>query len=191
MANKKNKGVIPKTEQKATVPVPKKEEAVRMAAPKFDLANWFKTSPYVPGILLFLFFLVIGMVVYKDYGMCWDEPMQRGPGLLSYDFVFNGNEDLFNKATDNHGAGFELLLVMIEKWFNLTDSKEIYEMRHLITHVLFLAGAFAGYILAYRLFKNKFIAILGFIMLAVAPRLYAHSFFNSKDMPFLAYACLS
>ncbi|MFI5196943.1 MAG: phospholipid carrier-dependent glycosyltransferase, partial [Chitinophagales bacterium] len=186
MANKKNKGNIPKPAQKASVPPVHKEATAQKASTNFNLVEWFKTNPYAPGIVMFAIAFIIGLVIYKDYGICWDEPFQRGPGLLSYDFIFNGNEDLFNKSTDNHGAGFELLLVMIEKWLNLTDTKAIYEMRHLVTHVVFLAGAFAGYVLAYRLFKNKFIASLGFIMLVFAPRLYAHSFFNSKDIPFLS-----
>ena len=186
MANKKSKGNTPNQPPKPVVPPVQKEATAQKAARGFNLMEWFKTSPYMPGILLFFFFFIVALVVYKDYGICWDEPMQRGPGLLSYDFIFNGNEDLFNRTTDNHGAGFELLLVIIEKWFGITDDKAIYEMRHLVTHVVFLLGAFAGYVLAYRLFKNKFIASLGFVMLVFAPRLYAHSFFNSKDIPFLS-----
>ncbi len=40
--------------------------------------------------------------------------------------------------------------------------------------------------LLYRLFGSQFIACLAFIMLAFHPRIYAHSFFNTKDIPFLA-----
>lgn len=185
MANKKNKGNISKPPPKPAAPAAK-EAAAEKAAPGFNPVEWFKTNPYAPGIVMFLLAFIVGLVVYKDYGICWDEPMQRGPGLLSYEYAFNGNEDLFNKATDNHGAGFEMLLVIIEKWFNITDSKAIYEMRHIVTHVLFLLGALAGYVLALRLFKDKMIASLGFVMLVLAPRLYAHSYFNSKDIPFLA-----
>ena len=186
MANKKNKGVPIKPAVAAGHTPVQKQALVQKESSGFNPAEWFKTNPYAPGIVMFLIAFIVGVVVYKDYGMCWDEPYQRGPGLLSYDFIFNGSDELFNKTQDNHGAGFELLLVVFEKWFNITDSKAIYEMRHLVTHLVFLGGCFAGYVLAYRLFKDKFIATIGFLMLVFAPRLYAHSFFNSKDIPFMS-----
>ncbi|MCW3122069.1 MAG: glycosyltransferase family 39 protein, partial [Flavipsychrobacter sp.] len=143
-------------------------------------------NPYLPGIVLFLIALIIGFLTYKDYGICWDEPYQRAPAILSYNYIMYGNQDLFIKASDNHGAGFEILLVLIEKWMRITDSRDIYFMRHLVSNIFFLIGVFAGYVLLFRLFKNRFIASLGFVMLAFMPRIYAHSFFNTKDVPFLA-----
>ena len=186
MANKKNRAPIPQPAPKTGPVAVKEESAASSGSTGFNLVEWIKTNPYAPGILLFLVALIIGFIVYKDYGICWDEPLQRGPGILSYEYMFNGNEDLFHRTTDNHGAGFEVMLIMIERWFNITDERAVYEMRHLVTHLVFLAGVFAGYVLAYRLFKNRFIATLGFLMLVLAPRLYAHSFFNSKDLPFLS-----
>lgn len=145
-----------------------------------------KLTAYLPGILLFIATVILGMFTYKDYGVCWDEPLQRGPGITTYEYVFHGNMNLFTQATDNHGAGFELPLVILEKWMGLTDTKDIYEMRHLVSHLLFLVSVLAGYFLIYSLFKNNLLAILGFLLLAFMPRIYAHSFFNSKDIPFLA-----
>jgi hypothetical protein len=118
--------------------------------------------------------------------MGWDEPAQRQPAILSVEYIMHGKQDLFTKPSDNHGAGFELLLVGVEKILHLNDYKAIYEMRHLVTNIFFLIGVFCGYVLVLRLFKNKYLAILAFAMLAFAPRLYAHSFFNSKDLPFLS-----
>ena len=144
----------------------------------------YLSNPYLPGILFFLFALVVGLCTYRDYGIAWDEPAQREPAILSYNYIFYGSQDLFIKPSDNHGAGFELLLVFIEKWFKLKDLNDVYQMRHIVTHIFFLISVFFGYVLAMRLFKDRFIASLAFIMLAFSPRLYAHSFFNSKDIPF-------
>jgi hypothetical protein len=143
------------------------------------------SNPYLPGIIMFFIALVIGFLTYKDYGNCWDEPYQRETGLLSYNYIFNHNMDLFTKKTDYHGAGFEILLVMLEKMMRLNDSRDIYLMRHIVSNIFFLIGVFAGYVLIYRLYKNRFLAGLGFFMLAFMPRIYAHSFYNTKDMPFL------
>ncbi len=144
------------------------------------------SSPYFPGIVLFVFSVLIGLLTYKDYGMAWDEPAQRQPAILSFKYILHGSQELFLTPSDNHGAGFELLLVGIEKILRLNDYKAIYEMRHLVTNIFFLISAFCGYVLILKLFKNKYLAMLGFIMLAFCPRIYAHSFFNSKDLPFVA-----
>ena len=144
-----------------------------------------KIAPYLPGIILFVVTLILGLAIYKDYGMGWDEPLQRDPALLSWNYAVNGDQTLFKTETDNHGAGFELVLLFVEKSMKLTDTRDIYLMRHIFTHVFFLLSCFAGYILVYRLFRDKWIASIGFIMFVFSPRIYAHSYFNSKDLPFL------
>lgn len=146
-----------------------------------------KIEPYIPGILLFVIALVIGLTVYKNYGMAWDEPLQRDPALLSWNYATTGDLTLFKTATDNHGAAYELLLLFIEKKAGFTDTRDIYMMRHIVTHILFLLSALAGYVLIFRLFRNKWLAIIGFLMLVLQPRIYAHSYFNSKDLPFLCF----
>ncbi len=150
-----------------------------------------KLSPYLPGILLFVFALVIALLTYKDYGMGWDEPAQRNPGVMSFNYIYHGSKQLFESPSDNHGAGYELLLVFVEKGLHLKDYKAIFEMRHIVTHIFFLLSAFCGFVLILRLFKDKWLASLGFLMLVLTPRIYGHSFINSKDMPFLCMALVS
>ncbi len=140
---------------------------------------------YFPGIALFLIFLFIGVIHYKDYGPGWDEPIHRLIGNVTYDYIFNGNMTLKTIEFRNLGTGFELPLIFIEKWCHLTDVRDIYLMRHMVTHIFFLIGALSFYVLAFRHFEHRSIASLAFLMLALNPRLYAHSFFNSKDIPFL------
>ena len=144
-----------------------------------------KIAPYLPGIILFVVALVISLATYKDYGMGWDEPAQRGPGLLSFNYIYHGSKELFLTPSDNHGAGYELLLIFIEKGLRMKDPKAIYEMRHIVTNVFFLIACMFAYVLVLRLFKDKWLATLAFLMFLLNPRLYGHSFFNSKDMPFL------
>ena len=145
-----------------------------------------KWSPYLPGIALFLGALILALLTYKDYGVSWDEPFRSSRGHLSFNYIFHGDPALFSTYSDYHGTSYELLLVIIQKILRLTDSRDIYLMRHLVTHIFFLVSALCGYVLIYRLFKNRFLASLGFLMFVFAPRLYAHSFFNSKDIPFAA-----
>src|SRR6185312_9649888 len=92
-------------------------------------------NPYLPGIVMFILSVIIGLCVYHDYGMCWDEPYQRAPGILSYNYIMHGSQELFIKKSDNHGAGFEILLVFIEKWLRLSDSRDIYMMRRVVSNI--------------------------------------------------------
>ena len=145
-----------------------------------------KLAPYLPGILLFLLALIVSLITYKEYGMGWDEPTMRGPGLLNFNYMMHGSNDLFKKDVDNHhGAAYELVLIFIEKGLRLKDSRDIYEMRHIVTHIFFLLSAFCAYVLTLRLFKDKWLASLSFLMIVLNPRLYGHSFINSKDIPFM------
>ncbi len=145
-----------------------------------------KVLAYLPGILLFLIALFIGMHTYYDYGISWDEHWQREFGNISYNYVFKGDKTLLTYPYGYYGVGLELPLTCIEKWCNLTDTRDIYLMRHEAMHILFLFSALMGYFLVLRLFKNNVLASIGFLMFLLCPRIYAHSFFNSKDAGFLS-----
>jgi Dolichyl-phosphate-mannose-protein mannosyltransferase len=145
----------------------------------------FVTS-YWPGAILLVASVLIAWFCFKDYGISWDEPIQREMGEVSYNYAFNGDKGLLTYGDQSHGVAFEMPLIFIERKLHITDTRKIYLMRHLATHLFFLLSVFCGYILALRLFKNQFIACLGFILLAFNPRIYAHSYFNTKDIPFLS-----
>jgi len=185
MAKKQNKSPVIKSVPQVGVDVPKQQDKVKVPF-KLEISELPRLTPYLPGILLFCIAIIIALLTYKDYGISIDEIELRDNGLASYNYIIYGNQELFTKFTDHHGMGFELLLVFFEKWLKISDSRDIYLMRHIATHILFLTSVLAGYVLIYKLFKNKFIASLGFLMLAFAPRLYAHSFFNTRDLPFLS-----
>ncbi len=139
--------------------------------------------------MLFFGAIILALFIYKDYGISWDEPLQRTVGIASYDYVFNGSKDLLTIKDKNYGAGYELLMIVLERSLHLTDSRDVYLARHLAGHMFFLLACLALYVLSYQLFKSRILSILGFLMMISFPRVYAHSFFNSKDLPFLS-ACL-
>ena len=143
-------------------------------------------NPYLLGLLLFAFAFIIGLLTYKDYGISWDEVFQRETGITNYDYIFHHNLKLLTYRDKFYGAGFEVPLIIFERLFKLKDIRDIYLMRHFVTHLLFLISALSAYVLMYRLFKDKVVATIGFVILVFAPRIYAHSFYNTKDIPFLS-----
>jgi hypothetical protein len=48
-------------------------------------------NPYLPGLILLFLSVVIAFLCYKEYGISWDEPAQRGAGRVTYNYVTNGD----------------------------------------------------------------------------------------------------
>src|SRR5690554_4886050 len=143
------------------------------------------------GFILFGAALLIGILTYHSYGLSWDDGMQRGTGVENYKYVFENDPSLLTWVDRDYGPAFELLLVIGEKRLELTDMHDIYFFRHLVTHIFFLIGALFCFFLVDLLYKNKVLAAMAFLMIVLHPRLYAHSFFNTKDIPFLAMFFIS
>lgn len=138
------------------------------------------------GLILLALSIVVSLFIFKDYGISWDEVAQRKTGTINYNYVFSNDNELLDFYDKDYGVAFELPLIIIEKSFNLTDSRDIYLMRHLVAHLFFLVGAFFLFKLVDFLSKNKVLASIAFLLIVLNPILYAHSYFNSKDVPFMA-----
>ena len=145
---------------------------------------------YLPGLIILVLFAILSLFIYGDYGISFDEVIQHEIGEVNYNYIFKNDNTLDTYLDKEYGVGFELPLIIIEKVFKLKDPNDIYTMRHMVTHFPFLICMFAGYILALKLFKNQFVAIATFLMLLLCPRIYAHSYFNTKDIPSLSLVVL-
>ena len=132
---------------------------------------------------------VVGATVFDDYGVSPDEELQRRLGQAAIDAVV-GDVDALRLFDPPHhrfyGAALEAPLALVERLPGLEDSRTVLLTRHLLTHLFFLAGALAASLLAYRLCRSRWLALFALLVFVLHPRVYAHSFFNSKDVPFLA-----
>ena len=133
-------------------------------------------------------FAIAGVAVMDDYGVTGDEATQRQIARANAAYIAADNADgaysLYHIDYRYYGIAFEMPLLLVERALGLQDSRHIYLMRHLLTHLLFIAGGFACGMLAYRMLGSRWIALLAMLLFLLHPRLYAHSFFNSKDIPF-------
>ncbi len=132
---------------------------------------------------------VVGLAVLDDYAVGLDGDQQRGIGQAAIAYALGDTETLHTYPDSPHnryyGVVFEVPLVLVERLLGLTDSRAIYLSRHLLTHLCFLAGGGGAAWLASRLFGSRWLALLALGLFVLHPRLYAHSFFNTKDIPFL------
>ena len=146
---------------------------------------------WAPAAVGALFLLALALTL-DDYVPAWvDMRAQRGIGQAALDYLAGDGERVFEPlvgpADEYYGAAFEAPLALIERILGLEDSRDwdVYRVRFLLTHLFFLAGAGVCYLLALRMFGSKALALLALALFLLHPRLYAHSFFNSKDVPFL------
>jgi len=137
-------------------------------------------------ILFFAVFLAAGLLLFKDYGVAWDEDTCRTTGIVTYNYLAKGDESLFMYMDRYYGPVYELLLVVLEKVFYFSSTRDIFFMRHLVNFLFFFIAVIFFYKLAKYRFKNSRLALLGCLFLALSPRIFADSFYNPKDLPFLS-----
>ncbi|MBN1353794.1 MAG: glycosyltransferase family 39 protein [Candidatus Omnitrophica bacterium] len=152
-------------------------------------------------MLFFLGLLFTGLRIYDDYGVHWDEYNNQSFGDRWSEYVLTVlGKGLASDVRVSiepghdmiHGAVFELFLKFSEKMlFVLSDSRDIILMRHLTTFLIFYVAIFFFYLLCDLYFKNWKIALLGSLFLVLHPRIFANSFYNSVDIPFLAFYIIS
>ena len=152
-------------------------------------------------ILGFGMFLLLGIGIYQDYGISWDEVFHRYMGGVSAFYVneligiiptrdilqleggFDGRPpDLEDFIYKDYGAFFEMILAAGEYLFGLTGSREVFQFRHLFTFGIFFVGLIFFYLLGMRVFRNRAFAIAGCLMLIAMPRVFAHGFYDLKDI---------
>mgnify|MGYP001305606574 CR=1 FL=1 len=138
------------------------------------------------GVILLLGAIIIGLLNYKQYGIGWDEMAQYKIGLVNYDYVHSGSKELLTYRDRTYGAAFEIPLIMLEKQMGFSDLRQVFLMRHIVAHLFFLLGAFFFFLLIDFIYQNKLLASIGFLFIVLFPHFYAHSFFNTKDIPFLS-----
>ena len=145
------------------------------------------------GLILCALFLLVGLATAGDYGIGLDEKNQRRIAQANLNYIRGQSESLEQLPYPFflYGVAFELPLLLAERGLGLTDDYQIHRMRFTLTHLFFIIGGYFCYRLAYRLFGNRLLALLALLIFLLHPRIYAHSFFNSKDPVFLSMLMLA
>lgn len=144
--------------------------------------------------LFFVIYLGVGIFVFDNYGVGSDEANSRRRGRLIEKYVFTGDKE-YPRILSRAFAGFyEFFLVLLEKRiFKLDEenTKAIYLMRHLFNFLFFFLGVIFFYKLIIISFRNWNLGLLGSLFLILSPRIFAHSFYNPKDIPCLVMFIIS
>ena len=155
----------------------------RIPHPRLITAHW-------PLWAVCALFALTAALTLGDYGVREDEPYQRAIGNAALDYLAGDGERALDQvrvpADRYYGAAFEAPLALAERILGLEHQQDAYLSRHLLTHLFFLAGGVFCYLLVLRMFNNRALALIATVLFLLHPRIYAHSFYNSKDVPFLA-----
>ena len=130
-------------------------------------------------------FLATGLAIVDDYGVAVDTDTQRLTVIHTINYVLHSDQTLLRTHDRFYGTAFEApLFLLTERVLGLEDSRHVYLARYVLTHLFFLIGGFCCYLLAQRLSGDRLVALAVMLLFLLSPRLYAHSFFNSKDPVF-------
>ena len=158
--------------------------------PNLSLPSPFARLRRVPfraqAFALCALFAIVGVATLDDYGVGWDENYQRQTTTAVADYALGISEDPPLRHDRYYGVAFEMPLLLLERALRLQDTRHIHLTRHLLMRLFFIAAGFACAMLAYRMFGSRWIALFAMLMFLLHPRLYAHSIFNAKDVPFAA-----
>ena len=145
------------------------------------------------GLMVCGLFLLAGLALAGDYGINYDEQPQIVIATANLNYILGQADSLAGLPYPftHYGVAFELPLLLAQRALGLDalaegDYHQIHRLRLTITHLFFVIGGFFCYRLAYRLFDSRPVALLALLIYLLHPRLYAHSYINSKDLPFLA-----
>src|SRR5688572_16821307 len=153
----------------------------------------------------FLFVLVTGLFIFRDYGTFVDEPYDSLTGIVNAKYVlkqispellakFPGIQhtiELDNFPDRVYGVLYQLPAAVIPHILGFKDTRENYFARHLMVFLYFFAGLVAWYFVLKQRFEKTWWPLLGTVLLVLSPRIFADSFYNGKDIVFLSFVIIS
>ena len=166
--------------------------------------NLIKQKKSIFLTIFYFFALILGFIIFKDYGIHIEEKYHRlnGHYWLNYiSKIFNLSElqsiteykiskiydytlsqvSYYNKW----GVIFDVPVAFLEILLNLEKINEIYYFKHLLSYVVFLTGSFFFFKILELRYKNFYLSFLGLILYLTTPRIFGDSFLY-KDTLFLS-----
>ncbi len=170
-----------------------------------------KLLKYIPFIFFSVYFL-LGIFIYKDFGIGIEEHFQRKNGFFwlihffeffdfttfkdlaktKYEAILNEYPNLPETNYFNfYGIFFDLPLAFAETVFTINDSKTYFELRHLSIFIIFFISSITFYKILKERFIYNYIIYIGLLFYVGSPRVFGDSFHNNKDILFLSLLTLS
>ncbi len=147
-------------------------------------------------ITIFLSLYLIGLFIYSDYGLTLDDEYYRLNGVFFFEyikeFIFNQNFDANNiniyKNVNMSIAPvfYDLLIASIANLFNIENINQIYKISHLVNFTIYFISLIFFFHILKKLLNDNYLSLLGILMLFLTPRIFADSFYNTRDIFFMS-----
>ena len=152
--------------------------------------------------LTFILIFIVGILSFSDYGVAVDEWDLKILGIINANYlleIFNFDPINFKSILPNlneyygstHGPIFVTLMSLVENIFNIEDSDKIFLLRHYINHLIFFISLIYFFLLVNNRYSDWKMGLIGAIFIFLTPRIFAHSFFNYKDILFLSLTIIN
>lgn len=148
-------------------------------------ANGVPAKEHRFALLLFLIYLGTGLWIAPDFGVPLDEQTQRAIGIVNNQFITRGSDGILEHRY--YGPIFETTAFWLEQLLAPSgDSRHELLIRHYYLFLIVAFSAVAVYLSARRLYGSGLAGIGAAGMYVLHPRIFAESFYNSKDVLFMA-----
>lgn len=158
--------------------------------------TWLRAAARRPIVWLLAIALLAGLLVFRDYGLTWDEPLfYKYADALGYAYSpanwLSGHFDLnqsYGPSGDDHKNRGPAYLLLAREPVYLLEHFGIDEAAawHFINFVTFLIGVYFVYRLC-AMFAHEGPALVASALFGLQPLLWGHAFINPKDIPFLVF----
>lgn len=156
-------------------------------------------------VLVFIAILGIGLTVFDDYALAYDDPFERTTTLINLKYIYQKlfpdsplpltlaeQPDLDSWEDRTYGVVTQFPTAVVELIFGFPFSlRSVFLMRHLLAFLQVYVGLICFYFLLRARFRSGWLALLGCILLWLSPRMFADSFTNVKDAVFMAWMMIA
>jgi hypothetical protein len=145
-----------------------------------------KRAYFVVGFF-FLVYLLIGLSIYRHYGLSWDESFERKLGYETREYIAGNSQDFLSERDRYYGQLFNVIKIQTEFTLHSPNYQEVLFVDHLLNFLLFYSSVFVFFLLAKKRFRSWQAGLLSSVFLVLSPVIFSHSFYNPKDTPFLSF----
>ena len=169
------------------------------------LSRKYKSNIIIISIFCLIF--IIGALSVEDYGVSSDENDQRHSGFIELNHIGKkilpviterltegknyANFDDKNYTEKYSGQIFNTTTGFLEIILKIDNDYERFLLRHYIYFFTFFLSLVAFFKLCSLRFQDWKLSLLGVIFLFLSPRIFANSFVDPKDIPFMSLLIFS
>lgn len=146
------------------------------------MRKWLNISVF------FTIYLVISVFLIPEYGVGWDDEFMRDNAVRNLEWAldflkgnYENKAEVFRGNIDEHGPAFQFILLAIEEIFNPETKLSQVLLRHYASFGFFAFMSLFFYKTLRLCNLSKPLSLIGWSLLVMYPRIFAHSIFNTKD----------